>query len=482
MTNLKPYGVCVAYSQEIKSASGPDVIAVVVKKLIENKKAKVVAMFLDPLVMKIIGKALEKAGFLGHFILVASDTFIPVTYTGYEKYFKGTFSINLPNTKVTEFESYYESISPWRVDNGNPWFGEFTEKEVGCVWKKEVNYTDILGLTFCDDYRKVSEFRRFYWTNSYAVTLDIITTYALALDNLIQDKCPEAFGNRNALRQCVTGQELLTYIRNIKFDGYLSHVEFDEFGDVLNAYDIKYFQEAREGYVHVKVGEWSRLTGALHITEEKITWYTNLTDEGGIPTSICAKPCGTREFYLQGELECCWECRTCRDNEKLRDDLTGCDICPKLTWPDENATFCVSIPLTFMLWTDTMAIGLESLSAIGLLSTLIIIALFNKHSDKRIIRGSSRELMVPILLGLLLAYITVYGYLTKPTDWSCYAVYFGFHLSCTLIFAPLFLKTIRMYRIFDASEKCQQRVSFLGALSQVVFMGLILTLQVRLHN
>ncbi len=162
VTNLKPYGVCVAYSQEIKSASGPDVIAVVIKKLIENKKAKVIAMFLIPQIMQMIGMALEKAGFLTHFILVASDTFAPVTYTGYEKYFKGTFSINLPNTKVAEFESYYESISPWRVDNGNPWFGKFTEKEVGCVWKKEVNYTDILGLTFYDDYKKVTEFRRFY--------------------------------------------------------------------------------------------------------------------------------------------------------------------------------------------------------------------------------------------------------------------------------------------------------------------------------
>ena len=69
--------------------------------------------------------------------------------------------------------------------------------------------------------------------------------------------------------------------------------------------------------------------------------------------------------YLQKELPCCWECKTCRDNEIIVDG-TRCQQCNLTTWPDDvTATECLPIAATYLRWTDTLSVALLFLTLIG---------------------------------------------------------------------------------------------------------------------
>ena len=105
------------------------------------------------------------------------------------------------------------------------------------------------------------------------------------------------------------------------------------------------------------------------------------------PVSVCSTPCSPRQYSIQQELPCCWECRSasqmsfiaftinhcsrlltvfyclyrnCGVNEFVAYNKTGCLKCPEFEWPDEEtALYCEPIPSRYMLATETMAISLK---------------------------------------------------------------------------------------------------------------------------
>ena len=114
----------------------------------------------------------------------------------------------------------------------------------------------------------------------------------------------------------------------------------------------------------------------------------------------------------------------------------------------------------------------------GTLVCFVIVVIFIKYRYRKIIKGSCRELMIPIIFALIVAYLTVFSYIFKPVNISCYINFGCFHLTCTLLFGPLLLKTVRLYRIFRAAEKCQTFIKFVSAPAQIAMLTGILLIQV----
>ena len=102
------------------------------------------------------------------------------------------------------------------------------------------------------------------------------------------------------------------------FSAVVLYIQFDEYGDLVGGYDITFFHNKSGKTVNEKIGEWSRLTNNINIDKNNLVWYLDMENKGNTPESVCAKPCDIGEFYIQGELECCWLCRRCRDNEYQR--------------------------------------------------------------------------------------------------------------------------------------------------------------------
>ncbi len=448
-----------------------------VARLMNTPNTRVLIIFLsEPEMLQNFFKALDRAGATNKYILLTYDTFGPEVYKGYEHLFLGTFSIKIASNPVPAFETMYRSQSPWAV-SGDSWVGQYLQEDLGCSGGGN-------GQN-CENYNTVVDIPDFSWSPHYSSAMDAVMTFARAADQVIKDHCPNAVGDRDALLECVNGPTLLSYIKKSNFQGMSKYIEFDRLGNNYGGFDIHYLRIVGNGsYSNDVVGYIDRKTGKVSVDFDKIEWYClgyNSTMEGPIPRCRCSDECGKHKYKVYDTVMCCWDCIECGVNEVVSSNEISCDACPPFMWPNEQ-TFsdCEDIEPDIMAWAHPIAIGLESLTTLGLIMCLAIIIIFIKHSDRRVIRGSSRELMVPITSGLLVAYIAVFTYLARPTDIICYFNFGGFHLSCTLMFGPLFLKTLRLYRIFAAAEKFEYNLRFLNSTSQIILALGIIILQVNL--
>ena len=78
------------------------------------------------------------------------------------------------------------------------------------------------------------------------------------------------------------------------------------------------------------VGVWDKTTGGVHLRDDDVDWslqsdYTStyphifasdtletpsVGADDSSPVSVCSTPCSLRQYSIQQELPCCWECRS----------------------------------------------------------------------------------------------------------------------------------------------------------------------------
>ena len=463
-------GICIAYSAEMLEESEEDEdYDRIVRDLRIYKKAKVVVGFLERNYYLL--EAVKRAGAQGEFIFFFADG------TNFESSAeKGINSLSIwfqmTQKKHLAFMKYYANLSLWSFMTEAGWYEWPSTYDEKCH-----------NASTCHNYTTMGDLPGSSTKTFAKNAIDIVKIIALAVQRLVSAVCPEAFQKKEILRSCINGSTLQEYIRNVSFDGYSGKIQFDSNGDGYPAYTLSQWQWKPKGssnYSYATVGTWTPEGLRLVDKEGGFRWFEwrhpGEVTPTAVPESVCAKPCKPGESYIQGRLKCCWECHRCRDNERVREDQRDCVQCPELTWPNQaNFTTCEDIPPTYMLWLDPIAISLCSLSAIGILSTLMITYVFLRYSKKKAVKGSSIEQMMTIIVAILTSYVTVLLLVMKPNTWSCRIAFVTFHSSCTLIFVPLLLKTTRLYRIFRAAERCQQEINFVskGALG---FASLLLTL------
>ncbi len=198
-----------------------------------------------------------------------------------------------------------------------------------------------------------------------------------------------------------------------------------------------------------------------------------------IPESLCSRPCPPKHYYIQKELPCCWECRLCRSNEKVFNE-SECHVCDENFWPDEEtATRCEPVEPTFLKWTQPLSVGITLLAIVGIVATMTTTGLYVKNRDTKLIKATSKELSSILLVGIFLAYTSVFSFVARPTLGSCVFSRIGFNLSVCLIYAPLLVKTNRIYRIFAAGKRGNKRPKYIGSKSQITITSVIILVQVR---
>ena len=227
----------------------------------------------------------------------------------------------------------------------------------------------------------------------------------------------------------------------------------------------------------------------LQLLAEKIDWSVfshfssqiltvgsqNIT----IPESVCSKPCKAKEYLIQQELPCCWTCRMCLVNEYIVNG-TGCQACPFGQWPDEDtATYCTIIEVTYQSWSSLISLLLTTIIIIGLLFSIYSGVFYIRKRNEKIIKATTRELCSIILAGIFIAYFSVLFYFFQPAYWSCIINRHGFNFSVILIYAPLLVKSNRVYRIFQSGQKGIQQPNYIGTLSQIIISVFLILTGVR---
>ncbi len=465
--------MCVAYSHRISADSDYDDIAT---HLIKNHQARAVILFTYESHARRLFKELDKFRIYNYFIFINSDSSSEEDYGAVAN---GYFGVSFEyGSLYTRFAEYYKHLKPYN-SSGNPWLRTLWENDYNCKW----NPTSDAHIN-CQEFENESNPAPFnIWANKY---FDGVRTYALALDNMLKEQCPEVFTDLSKLDECLIGSTLLSYMKNLTFDGISGHITFNEDGDMLGKYTLNQYLYINNKHIHNMVAVWEKETESISLYPDRVTWdvYKEKIDSNetviGMAKSVCSKPCKKKQFPVKQEVHCCWICRECRSNEIIVNQ-TSCGACPVTFWPDdESATTCISIEPTYLKSTDIIAIGLIFLACLSLIMTIILIILFYKNRGEKLIRASGRELMTIIMGGITLAYLIVFTFITKPTTVFCYISHFGFNISVSLIYGPLLMKTNRVYRIFSGGKKGVKTFRFISSSSQLFMTIIIILMQVSL--
>ena len=361
-------GICVADTYPIPDDATDDDREQLIRRLSRSsaKFPHAVVMMAFPSQMRGMLEKVHEMG-IGNFIWFLSESATELTFAGLNDTTYGSFMMSWNVVLDDDVASLSKQTA---VGNTNdPFFQRLWKQFFDCDITTVEQGAECLRRT-------LGEIPGFTPLAIAGIYRDIVSVYAQAIENLVKVHCPEKLANPTSLSACVTSDRVLEYVKNIQLKIGDNVRKFDEFGEMKVDYLIRQMHTNLE-----PVGIWKFQSEVVEWTKE-LKWRN---DE--FPESICARPCEVGEFYIQGELPCCWECHRCRDNEYVGNNATKCITCPYLTWPDDvTFTTCLPIPASFMRWNDVYGLGLSLLAGIGLLSTLVIISLVVKHRNRKVIK------------------------------------------------------------------------------------------------
>ena len=260
-------------------------------------------------------------------------------------------------------------------------------------------------------------------------------------------------------------------------------VTFDSRGGVTGQYEILNFAPNGTDFAYKLVGSWradssSTTEGKLFLDDEQIFWGDVASNVA--PKSVCSEPCkrSKGEIKIPDKNEalelCCWTCSKCKVNQMIMNET--CVSCPERQRPDENRDTCVMLPERTVKYSDKVGAAVVCFSCIGFLGTTITVALFIYFYSSTIVKASGRELSFIMLLGIYLCFVAPLVFLSTPSVIVCGIQRFIAGLSFSVIYAPLFLKTNRIFRIFDSAKSSTAKPSLISPLSQtLISLSIIFT-------
>ncbi|XP_077154674.1 metabotropic glutamate receptor 5 isoform X2 [Ranitomeya variabilis] len=466
-------GVCIAHSYKIYSNAGEQNFDKLLKKLRSHlPKARVVVCFCEGMTVRGLLMAMRRQGIIGEFLLLGSDGWADrydVT-DGYQREAAGGITIKLQSPDVKWFDDYYLQLRP-ETNLRNPWFQEFWQNKFKCKLKGYSQDNQIYNKT-CS--ARLSLTYQYAQDSKMGFVINAIYAMAYGLHNMQVSLCPGFAGLCDAMKP-IDGQKLLDCIMKANFTGVAGDmIMFDENGDSPGRYEIMNFKKMGKDYFdYINVGSWDN--GELKMDDDEI-W----SSKNSVIRSVCSEPCakGQIKVIRKGEVSCCWTCTPCKENEIVFDEYT-CKACELGSWPTDDLTGCIHIPVEYLRWKDPEPIAAVVFACLGLLATMFVTAIFILYRDTPVVKSSSRELCYIILAGICLGYLCTFCLIAKPQRIYCYLQRIGIGLSPAMSYSALVTKTNRIARILAGSKKkiCTKKPRFMSACAQLVIAFVLICIQ-----
>lgn len=318
--------------------------------------------------------------------------------------------------------------------------------------------------------------------------IDVVTMYALAIQKVINTDCGKT--DLEAL-ECVSGPRLLKALYETNFVGLTGLISIDAKGDRLSTYQLLQVlpssskehtshEDTTTYYDITQVGEYDSTTNTYRENRNLIWKYHQLPAGKTVPVSLCSNPCAAKQIHRFQENECCWTCHDCRANEYMALNGTFCKSCPHTQWPDDatNWTTCINIPPTTQPW-PILVIVFGTALLICCLAIQIFLLL---HRHKRVIKACSLRLSCYMLFAISLGCIAIITLQVRPNKVICQISYWLFCLSFAILYGPLLVRSLCIYRIFDSARKSIQRPKLVGPTEQMLLVSASSFIQVSYSN
>ena len=384
----------------------------------------------------------------------------------------GMISVSFDSCNVPRFDEYFQNITAGNEYSLNPWLDNF--------WQTYHNCSINDPRRPCNNNARMADHSTYSPDKAISLVFDAVYTFALALDKVISGPCLSI--ELEEVYSCID-MYLNEVLKETNFTGSDEiPVSFDENGDRLQAqYIIQNVQDlGNDTYELVTIGMYFGDNESLIFNEHDIHWTTGNVK----PTSVCSVPCRKDEGTVYQQKRCCWDCKTCRDDEYLwrsavNEDIWFCVSCPVNQWPNSSdRTQCIDIIPTWLSITDPLGTAYAVIATVGIAFCVLVLLVFVLNHDHVLIKASSRELMFLMLAGLIVCYFFVFTFLIKPTEYVCILKMFGVSVSFTIIYSPMSIKSIRIYRIFESGKKMNRKPRLVTCRSQLIMATSVVLLHV----
>ena len=442
------------------------------KRLKQNTKSSVTVIFAVYQVANYVLTESKRVGLPHNMTWIASDAWgHRLAEFNNQHIALGGLFIDLESNSVPELEEHFRTLTP-QNNYVNPWFDSY--------WKH------LLMMTNCSQVSNgleetecvVASHKPGFSSKAVGSVFDAVYALAYALDSLLKDSCSRGTTD---CRPEFSGTDFLEHLNNVNFQEHGGRFLFEDKGDPPGKYEIKNMQLIDGEYRMVPVGRWDAMneTARLTMYEDRIFWAGG---ETRIPESICRERCTFGNIPVHLSEACCWGCHRCPQDAIVVND-SHCEKCPKGLWPNENYTRCTPYPEIQVSTNEPVILVVIVLSGLGIFLTLLTVAGMLAHWHHPRIKASSRELSYFNIVGLILAFLTIFPLILKPSQTSCSVAQTVISVCLTLTFAPTLLKVSRIYRIFRAGKRSTQRPSFIGPREQIIMVTIIVGLQVsKIYN
>lgn len=446
--------ICLSADVQIPSNASEEDLLAAAQKLKEDPRARIVVVFLLKTEQYGFFAAVNHLNLTEHFIFMTNHVFDPAG------------QLNVGSLLLFQMFKYIQLYKPYL--NGLLRMPGFT---LPMIWSTV--FACGRNETECYNFPRAVNSALHDRGYPHSERYDSIFSLAHAVHSLIEDQCPNAFRNPSEyiLTNCITGERLY---------GYLSNQDFSKSSKYFEIY--KYSKIGDDRYDFINVGSWDAALHKISFDLNMLDWSSTHITEGpfqAIPKSVCSMDCPSGYYRRFLEKTCCWDCIRCRTNEVVASNGSYCEECPMFQWPDEPTnSICHKIKAYYLSGSEPSAIALIVLSIIGMVSVVLVALVVFSQRHHRLIRATSIGLSSLILAGIFLSSLSIILFIMKPGRVICLMRWLGFHYGIHLLYAPLVVKTMRIYRIFEAAKYSVKTPILTSSKAQIIIMTVIFCLQV----
>uniref|UniRef100_A0A7E4W6B1 G_PROTEIN_RECEP_F3_4 domain-containing protein n=1 Tax=Panagrellus redivivus TaxID=6233 RepID=A0A7E4W6B1_PANRE len=404
---------------------------------------------------------------------------------------EGAIVLMLESQRVPSFEEYYLSLHPGTEKfERNKWLRELWEHKFNCEFDLPPDST----VNRCEAQRQSKD--NFSPDDKIQFVIEAVYAIAHALHAMKKDVCandtietswitryakpPEVCA---AMRHIDGDQFYNKYLLNVKFQDLVGKkVHFSPQGDGPAHYTILNYQPSAtktrasdsDRGDYVEVGSWSEVR--LKLNESLMFWNME-GEDGETPISVCSEDCklGYKKQLIKADEICCWACSKCELYEYLANETT-CVDCGEGWWPTDNRTACYDLSKTKLMhmeWNSLYSIIPIVISCVGILCTLVVIAIYIYYNETPIVKASGRELSYILLVSMIMCYAMTFVLVSPPTSLVCAIKRTGIGFAFSCLYAAMFVKTNRIYRIFSQATRSAQRPNCISPMSQIMLTALM---------
>ena len=355
------------------------------------------------------------------------------------------------------------------------------------AFEKLWNCSSTGRISKCSVDRPIGKTLQHFGSQYISRLMDSVLVLATAAARVLNSTECVKTANDTTARDCIKSPQLLEQLLAMDERGYSGHLKLDDERNLLDIIDITQFLD----------GDFNEYTKAAasydmkvckgrckeEFTVKSVSWKYHILNDGlKAPESTCNSRCklGERQFWRN---RCCVSCVACSPDERLYEN--NCKKCPREEWPDKSTNFttCVGLTFTNPSLGKPVNIVFLTLCIIGLLVSIAVGAFFVYNRETFEIKASSRELSVIKLVAIALGYTTAVTFLVTASRLACLINFIMFTVSFNLIYGPLLVKTVRIYRIFALSVSAggRRKLKLIGSIYQIIFCVILFLIQVNVY-